>query len=160
MKNLIISIGFFALKKATISLSHFNKEIQEELKAWPNGYTLQLRITGNNNRISFCKENEKLISISNKGDDFDMIVVFKTEDIAYRIITTLSNVPKAFTQNRLSVYGSTADSMILIRILNTVQSYLFPPILSKRILKRVPKFGFKQHIGRIRVYTLGLIFSY
>jgi len=160
MKKLIIKIGFFALKRGSISVSRFNKELKNELKAWPDGFTIQLKVLNNGPSISFMKKKNRLTGISNKKENYDLIVVFKTIDIAFRVITTLSSVPKAFTQNRLAVYGSTADSMILIRILNIVQSYLFPPILSKRILKRVPQFGFKEHLGRIRVYTTGLLFTY
>ncbi|OYT15930.1 MAG: hypothetical protein B7C24_10480 [Bacteroidetes bacterium 4572_77] len=112
MKKLIITLGFFALKQASISASHFNKEVRKELNAWPDGFTLQLRITGNPSKISFMKQDNGLKSIANDKEKYDLTVVFKTEDIAYRIITTLSDVPRAFTQNRLSVYGDTADSMI------------------------------------------------
>jgi len=160
LKNMVTAVGFYALKQGSISASHFNKELQRELEAWPEAYSILLKVLPNGSRIAFEKHQGKLRAISPKGDDFDLIVVFKTEDIAFRIITTLNNVPKAFTQNRLMVYGNTSDSMILIRVLNIVQSYLFPPILSMRVLKRVPKFTIGQHIGRIRLYTLGLLLGY
>ena len=160
LKSMITSSGFFALKQATVSLSHFNKGLQEELNAWEDGYTIQLKVLPNGPAIAFEKVDGKLQTISPNKNHYSLVVVFKTEEIAYRIITTQNSVPQAFTQNRLMVYGSTADSMILIRILNIVQAYLFPPILSKRILKRVPKFNLSQHIGRVRVYSLGLITGY
>lgn len=160
IKKMITAIGFFALKQAIVSVSHFNKDLKKELGYFKEGYTIQLKVLPNGPKIAFEKHQDKLKTISTNKREYDLVIIFKTKEIAYRIMTTLSNVPKAFTQNRLMVYGNVADSMVLIRIMNIVQAYLFPPILSKRVLKRVPQFSIGQHIGRIRVYTLGLLFKY
>ncbi len=160
LKRMITAIGFFALKQAIVSVSHFNKEVKEELNYFKEGYSIQLKVLPNGPRIAFEKHHNELKTTSTNKKEYDLVVIFKTKEIAYRIMTTLSNVPKAFTQNRLMVYGNVADSMVLIRIMNIVQAYLFPPILSKRVLKRVPQFNMGQHIGRIRVYTLGLLFKH
>jgi len=159
-KKTITGIGFFALKQAMVSVCHFNTEAKEELKYYKEGYTIQLKVLPDGPKIAFEKQGDSLRTTSANKENYDLVVIFKTEDIAFRIMTTLSNVPKAFTQNRLMVYGNVADSMVLIRVINIVQSYLFPPILSKRVLKRVPKFNLGAHIGRIRVYTLGLLLRY
>jgi len=156
VKNTITKVGFFALRQGCQSVSRFNSEIKEELTAWPEGFTILLKVLPDGPKLGLQKKDAKLIGISSKREEWDLTVVFRTEDTAFRVITTLSNVPKAFTQNRLMVYGNTADSMVLIRILNVVQAYLFPPFLSKRVLKRVPKFSIGQHIGRLRLYTIGL----
>ena len=160
LKKMITAIGFFALKQAIVSVSHFNEEVKTELNYFKEGYSIQLKVLPNGPKIAFEKHRNQLKTISVNKENYDLVIIFKTKEIAYRIMTTLSNVPKAFTQNRLMVYGNVADSMVLIRIMNIVQAYLFPPILSKRVLKRVPKFGLGQHIGRIRVYTLGLLLKY
>lgn len=159
-KKTTTAIGFFALKQAMVSVSHFNIQVKEELKYFKEGYSLQLKVLPDGPKIAFEKHDNVFRTTSSKKEKYDLVVIFKTEDIAFRIMTTLSNVPKAFTQNRLMVYGNVADSMVLIRIINIVQSYLFPPILSKRVLKRVPKFNLGEHIGRLRVYTLGLLLKY
>jgi len=156
IKNTITKIGFFALRQGCQSASRFNWEIQDELTAWPEGFTILLKVLPNGPKLGLQKKDGRLFGISTKMEEWDLTVVFRTEDTAFRVITTLSNVPKAFTQNRLMVYGNTGDSMVLIRILNVVQAYLFPPFLSKRVLKRVPKFSLGQHIGRLRLYTIGL----
>jgi hypothetical protein len=158
LKKITTTIGLWALKRAAISISHFNKEVKQELTAWPEGFKLKVAVKDNGPGIAWEKSADGLKSTSLNGN-FDLEVYFKNLSIAYKVITTQSNVPEAFTQNRIQAYGNIPDSMILIRVLNVVQAYLFPPVLSKRVLKRVPKFGWKEHLGRIRVYTLGLIFT-
>jgi predicted Zn-dependent protease with MMP-like domain len=157
-KSIITKLGLKALQRAAISLSHFNSTIKEELNVWPQQFRIKIAVKNTTLGIAWKKTDSGLKS-TNLNGVFDLEVYFKNIPIAYRVITTLSNVPEAFTQNRIQAYGNIPDSMILIRVLNVVQSYLFPPLLSKRVLKRVPKFGWKQHIGRIRVYTLGLILT-
>lgn len=157
-KKTTTKIGLWALQRSAISISHFNDDVKKELQAWPEGFKVKIAVKDGGPGIAWKKTTNGLHAISLKGD-FDLQIYFKNLSIAYKVITTLSNVPEAFTQNRIQAYGNIPDSMVLIRILNVVQSYLFPPILSKRILKRVPKFGWKEQLGRIRVYTLGLIFT-
>lgn len=160
MKNLITSIGFIILQRAAISVSHFNKDVKSELEAWNEGFRVKLQVSDSPLAIAWIKKDGALKYLPVDSKDFDLIVQFRTLDTAFRIITTLSNVPQAFTQNRIQAFGHIPNSMILIRILNTVQAYLFPPFLSKRVLKRVPNFNFSQHIGRLRVYTTGLLFAW
>ena len=156
LKAGIVKIGFFALGRGCESTSHFDEGLKEELKAWPESYTIMLKVAPNGHELWLQKQGTGLKWISKQDKDADLIVLFKNLETAYQIITTQSNVHTAFAQNRIMVYGDVAQSMVLIRILNIVQAYLFPPFLSKNVLKRVPKFSLKQHLGRARVYTVGL----
>ena len=159
LKNAVVKAGFYALARGTESASHFNTEVQQELEAWPENYTLMLKVAPKGHEIWLQKKGQHLKWISSQDKDADLIVLFKNLDTAYRIITTQSNVHTAFTQNRIMVYGDVGASMVLIRVLNIVQAYLFPPILSKNVLKRVPKFSLGEHLGRLRLYSLGLAFG-
>ena len=158
-KRFVVAAGFYALGRGAESASRFNKGLQEEAKVWDEGYTIMLKVAPNGRELWLRKYGDRLKWIKHQDTDADLIVIFKNLDTAFRIITTLSNVHTAFTQNRIMVYGDVAQSMVLIRILNIVQAYLFPPFLSKNVLKRVPKFSFGQHLGRVRVYTTGLLFG-
>ncbi len=159
-KNAVVAVGFYALGRGTESTSKFNSNLKGELKAWEEGYLILLKVAPSGKELWLQKSGESMKWIGKQSKEADLIVVFKNLDTAFKIITTLSNVHTAFVQNRIMVYGDVSQSMVLIRILNIVQSYLFPPFLSKHVLKRVPKFSFAQHMGRIRVYTTGLLFGY
>ena len=159
LKNAVVKAGFYALARGSESASKFNAELQRELEAWPEHYTIMLKVAPNGHEIWLQKQGDHLKWIKPKSEDADLIVLFKNLDTAYRIITTQSNVHTAFTQNRIMVYGDVGASMVLIRVLNIVQAYLFPPLLSKNVLKRVPKFSLGEHIGRLRLYSLGLAFG-
>ncbi len=155
-KKMAVSIGFYALGRGTESVSRFNKEVKKELAVWPNGFTIMLKIAPNGSEIWLQKSGDKINMVNKQSKEADLIVYFKNLDTMYRIILTLNNVHTAFSQNRIMVSGDLSNAMVLIRILNKVQSYLFPSFLSKNVLKRVPKFTIGEYIGRIRLYTLGL----
>ena len=159
-KNVVVTAGFYALGRGTESVSKFNAQLKQELKVWKEGYLIMLKVAPSGKELWLQKSGESLKWVGKQNKNADLIVVFKNLDIAFKTITTLSNIHTAFAQNRIMVYGDVSQSMILIKVLNIVQAYLFPPILSKNVLKRVPKFTFSQHIGRIRVYTTGLLFGY
>ncbi|NOX48753.1 MAG: hypothetical protein GXO89_17425 [Chlorobi bacterium] len=156
-KRFVVSTGFYALGRGAESVSRFNKDLKTELEAWPESYTIMLKVAPNGRELWLRKHGDRLKGIGKQSTDADLIVLFKNLDTAFRVISTLSNVHTAFTQNRIMVFGDVAQSMVLIRILNIVQAYLFPPFLSKNVLKRVPRFSFSQHLGRLRVYTSGLL---
>ena len=156
LKNSIVKAGFFALARGCESTSHFDEGLKEELQAWPESYTIMLKVAPSGQELWLQKKGSGLKWIAKQDKEADLIVLFKNLETAYQIITTQSNVHTAFSQNRIMVYGDIAQSMVLIRVLNIVQAYLFPPFLSKNVLKRVPKFSIKEHIGRARVYTIGL----
>lgn len=158
-KSFIVKAGFYALGRGAESLSRFNIDLKEELKVWEDGYIVQLRVDPMGNELCLQKTNGRLKVVKINSAKPDLIVIFKNLDTAFKIITTLNNVHTAFSQNRIKVYGDLDQSMVLIRLLNIVQAYLFPPFLSKNVLKKVPKFTIGQHIGRIRVYTTGLLFG-
>jgi len=158
-KRFVVTAGFYALGRGSESVSRFNQELKSELSAWPDGYTIMLKVAPNGSELWLQKKGNTLKRISKQSASADLIVIFKNLDTAFKIFTTLSNVHTAFCHNRIMVYGNVSQSMVLIRILNIVQAYLFPPFLSKNVLKRVPKFSFVQHLQRIRVYTVGLLFG-
>ena len=152
----VVKAGFFALGRGCESASHFDSGLKEELKAWPESYTIMLKVAPNGHELWLRKRATGLKWIAKQDKDADLIVLFKNLETAYQIITTQNNVHTAFSQNRIMVYGDIAQSMVLIRVLNIVQAYLFPSFLSKNVLKRVPNFSLKEHLGRARVYTVGL----
>lgn len=159
-KRFVVSAGFYALGRGVESASRFNKNLKSEIDAWDEDYTIMLKVAPSGAELWLQKKGKYIKWIKKQDKEADLIVLFKNLDTAFKIITTLSNVHTAFSQNRIMVYGDVAQSMVLIRVLNIVQAYLFPPFLSKNVLKRVPKFNLSQHLGRARLYTSGLLFGY
>ena len=83
----------------------------------------------------------------------------KNIESAVLIFTAQIGTPQGYAEHRMSIKGDIGQAMSLIRCLNIVQAYLFPKIISKRILKRVPNFTIKKHLNRFIIYFVGIPFG-
>ena len=68
-----------------------------------------------------------------------------------------SSTTIATARERLVVDGDLPDACAVVRVLNTVETYLLPKVIAKLAVKRYPKWSqmnpFKKHLGRIAVYA-------
>ena len=158
MQRTIVKAGFLALGRAIESASHFEKSIQQEIKDWPEGYSLKMTVLPFGPALSMQKRKGILKMCSLKEEQkIDLLVEIKNLTTAFRMITTQMGAHHVFAQNKIGVSGNIADSMRFIRIIYTIEGYLFPQILNKNILKKSPKMNLKKQINRIHIYTKGMI---
>ena len=86
-----------------------------------------------------------------------LIVEIKTLKAAVRMILAQMGIAQAYAYRQIVIVGNTVDAMILTRILDRVEAYLFPKFLSKKLLKNLPRFGLKEYLYNLLIY-LGLFF--
>jgi len=166
-KRTVVTIGFWALGRALQSLSHFDKKVIEDIKDWPENFKISLNVLPLGPYLSIVKKNGKLklngvSSKENPTEKFqnaDLIVDVKNIDTAFRMIIAQWGVHDVYAQHKTSVIGNVVDAMKFIRIIYAAEDFLFPPILSKNILKRLRKTSFSKFSNRMRVYFLGLFFG-
>jgi hypothetical protein len=159
LEKIVVKSGFFLLKKAVLFVQNKDSDFQEDMSSFRDGFRIKLRVTDpfEDYYISFEKRDGKLFSVKDEKD-VDLEIVFKGLKTAYRIFLTISTVHKSFVENKLLVYGDLAKAMTLIRMLNVVQSYLYPPFLSQRALKRPKKLNLSQEMTRLKLYIIGIPF--
>lgn len=159
-KTSVVKIGFWALGRTIQSLSRFDKETKAEIEHWNEGFSFILKVLPNNACLSMVKQNGKLKFKGLKElQNPELTVYLKNIDTAFRMITAQWGVHHVYAQHKTSVIGNVVDAMILIRLIYKAEDYLFPPILSKNILKSLLKASFGKFFTRLRLYTLGLLFG-
>ncbi len=156
----VVKAGFLALGRGIESASHFEKSVQEEIKNWQEGFSFTMNVLPFGPKLAMRKKNGVLKMISlKKGETADLTVEIKNLTTAFRMITTQMGAHHVFAQNKIGVSGNIADSMRFIRIVYTVEAYLFPKILNKNILKKSPKMDIKKRFNRWHIYTRGMLFG-
>ncbi len=80
IKKLIIKIGFYVVGRAFQSVSHFNKNVKEEIKVWNNGFVIKLRIKGIGIVLQMKKISKGVKLIKNTSDKADLEVELLTID--------------------------------------------------------------------------------
>lgn len=166
-KRIVVTIGFWALGRALQSLSHFDKEVKSDLKDWPENFKISLNVLPLGPYLLIIKKKGKLklngISSKNKHQDkfknANLIVEIKNIDTAFRMIIAQWGVHEVYAQHKTAVIGNVVDAMKFIRMIYAAEDYLFPPFMSKNILKRLKKNSFSKFVKRMRIYFLGLFFG-
>ena len=154
----IVKAGFLALGRAIQSASHFEQNVKEEIKNWQDGYTIAMEVLPYGPSLVMRKESGVLKMLTPLlADKIDLLVQIKNLITAYRMITTQMGAHHVFAQNKIRVSGNIADSMRFIRIVYTVEGYMFPGILNKNVLKKSPDMGLKKQLNRLHIYTKGML---
>ncbi|MCF6240846.1 MAG: hypothetical protein L3J74_05815 [Bacteroidales bacterium] len=158
IQRTVVKTGFLALGRAIESASNFEENVKKEIKDWNDGFTFTMNVLPYGPNLAMRKKNGVLKMIRlKKNETADLIVEIKNLSTAFRMITTQMGAHHVFAQNKIGVSGNIADSMRFIRIVYTVEAYMFPKILNKNILKKSPKMDMKKHFNRWHIYTKGMI---
>jgi len=152
MKKIISKIVFFILGKGIKAASILDQDAKKEIDSMKNGFTFLFEVEPNGPYMALQKQTEKLKYLGQKQRDADLTISFKNIDAAFMMLTAQMSFSEAYCQARIGVKGDPAQSMVLYRISNIVQFYLWPKIIAKMVLKKVPAMTLKKFFIRILLY--------
>jgi len=163
LKQTINRIVMFVLGRALQSLSHNDPLIQRDVANWPDNFTLMLvvRPDGGSMAVSRTKNGQLIYRGSNLPEDkADVVIYLKNIESAFAMFTGQLGIDVAYAQHAMCARGDLSNTVSVVRVLNIVEAYLFPSIISKRLMKALPPIPFlrKQSL-RLKAYTLGIMFG-
>ena len=139
------------LVRALKFLSVRDSKIRAEALRWPEGKTLKLEVPGAKGfTVTGTKQGFKKLPDNTPGD---VTIRFKSPDDAFRVFTGQLSVAQAYAQHRFVLKGSMGLAMPFVRCVDIVEGYLFPAIMARRILKRLPI----KEVSTARVYLAVLL---
>ncbi len=134
------------LVRALKYLSTADSKIRSEAHAWPNGKTLRLEVPGAGGfTVTGTPWGFKKLDKETPGD---VTIRFKSPSDAFRVFTGQISVAQAYAQHKFVLRGDMALAMPFVRCVDITEGYLFPDVLAKRILKRLPE----KEVSTARVY--------
>ena len=134
------------LVRALKYLSTADSKIRSEAHAWPNGKTLRLEVPGAGGfTVTGTPWGFKKLDKETPGD---VTIRFKSPSDAFRVFTGQMGVAQAYAQHKFVLRGDMALAMPFVRCVDITEGYLFPDLLAKRILKRLPE----KEVSTARVY--------
>ena len=135
------------LVRALQYLSTADSQIRAEAHAWPNGKTLRLEVPGAGGfTVTGTPWGFKKLDKETPGD---VTIRFKSPSDAFRVFTGQMGVAQAYAQHKFVLRGDMALAMPFVRCVDITEGYLFPDLLAKRILKRLPE----KEVSPLRVYS-------
>ena len=139
MKKLIARIVLFFLYRGFKVVYKIEHKVKNEIDNWKDGFGIKIITCINGPTLYIKKENGKLIRVKNKEEKASIEIVFKNFESAFLLLTGRMGISKAYAQHRFLLKGNIMDAMSFVRCTDIVESYLFPKIITKRILKEVTK---------------------
>lgn len=156
-KTAVDATVLFFLGRAMKSGYRLDAAIKKELDAFPEGHVIKFSTAGDNAALAFWREKGGIRfltgkkAIEKKGD---LWFEFKNTAAAFLTLTGQIGVAQSYCQHRMLVYGDIYSAMGIVRIMDSVENYLFPSFITKKILKRRPV----KYVSSFRMY-LGVIFG-
>lgn len=83
----------------------------------------------------------------------DIVLSFKGVNSAFKMFTGRMGLGDGYAQHRFTVNGDLYKVMGIVRIINIIESYLFPKFIAKKLMNPVPK----KEIGTFR-FLCGTLF--
>ena len=155
MKKLIAKIVLFFLYRGFKVVYKIDDKVKNEIDNWYDGYGIKIITCENGPSLYIKRENGKLVRIKNKEENAEIEIIFKNFNSAFLLLTGRMGISKAYAEHRFLLKGNIMDAMSFVRCTDIVESYLFPKIITKRILKEVTKRKVNIFIVYIRVIIGG-----
>ena len=159
VKKAVVTISMFVLGRALQSASRVDSSVRHEVARWPEGFCLLMRVLPRGPRLGLVKQGGRLRYLGGRLEDADLVISFKNIEGAFPVFTGLKSSPRAFAERRMWVKGELPRAMAFMRCLTVVQACLFPGIISRRVLKRVPRLGLRGQAVRLFIYLVGIPFG-
>lgn len=153
VKIIISKIVLFFLYRAFKVSSKLDTNIKNEIDSWEDGLQIEIRTDKKGPYLILQKDNNKIRRIKNANKTSDICIEFKSLDVAFLMLTGRLGVAKAYAEHRFTLKGDISQAMSFVRCVDMIERYLFPYIITKRILKD----KYKKQTSSILMYIHVLI---
>lgn len=133
----MISIILFFLGKGIKAGNKLDLFIKESLEKLGDNYIVKISILNSKPCLCFWKENNKFyFKIGEKARKIkpDLEISFKNKKSARKVLFGSKSIEKAFAMHYFIVYGDIAKAMLIVPVLEKVESYLFPKFITNKIV--------------------------
>lgn len=140
MKGRICQIVLWFLCRGMDVLAQGDDRVCDEIHRLPEGYTIRLKagMGKKDPQIGMILMNGRVQQV-NLDDGADLTIVFKNVHIAFKVFTGQIGIAEAYARRGFYMKGNINKAMGVVRCMEYVELYLFPKIMSRRILKRIEK---------------------
>ena len=139
-KLLVETVILYVLYAGIYQLYHLDADIREEIGSWRLGRVYEMKCSGSGPGLCFMRKRDGLCRIAGSSHrQPDVIFQFKSPDQAFQVVTGLISVADAYARHAFSLSGDIGYAMSFARVIDRTETYLFPRVMTRRILKRQEK---------------------
>ena len=135
------------LLRALRVLYREDSRIRTEIDSWPEGLTLKLK----------CGPGGAVLALQKSGtyaaQHTDITMNFKSVQGAFRVLSGQVGISEAYARHLFSLEGDIYQTMSFVRCVEYAEAYLFPRIMTRRILREIPE----KRLSTLQVYALSVV---
>lgn len=165
LKRIYIAVMLWIVGRGIQAASRVDRDIKREFKELPEDFLMCLGILPGGPYMFIGKDKKgraKYLGWNPKGKKVTLGMSIKNIEAAMLVFTFRESTATAFAHDRFIVDGDLIPGMAVVRILNLVEVYLLPKIITKLAVKRYPPWSemspLRKYIGRIIVYVRAFTF--
>ena len=133
-RKALAAVVYAVLGRGLVAAARLDGRVRDEVRSWPDGTVVTLRIAPFGPQVSWRAADGMLTYLGGAEVAPDLLVTFKSVDDAVPLLLGMKAVLGSFAEHRAIVRGDLALAMSLVRCLHIVEGYLFPDIMTRRIL--------------------------
>ncbi|MDO8847244.1 MAG: hypothetical protein Q7W51_02500 [Coriobacteriia bacterium] len=152
-RKALAAVVYSVLGRGLVACARLDPRVRDEVRTWPDGAVVTLRIAPFGPQVSWRTAGGVLSYLGGAEVTSDLLVTFKSVDDAVPLLLGMKAVLGSFAEHRATVRGDLAAAMSLVRCLHIVEGYLFPDVMTRRILPHPAK----RHVSHAKAY-LFLVF--
>lgn len=149
-KSALCKLIFNILIKGMSGVAKYDSEIKDEVASLPDGYKVKLGIFPHNDYVKFVLKNNRVYKT--KDNDCDIEITFKNLKVARRVLLGKLSIAEAFSMHAIVLNGNINHALVLVRIMERTEDYLFPKWYTKAINRK------KKNVSSMKIY-LWLLFG-
>lgn len=138
LQSLVVAIVLRFVHAALIELRALDSRVAKEFERMPEGLSYAIH-TGHNGPSLYVewdgRELRRLPSLAHPA----CALRIKSMPLAFQLFTGQMGLSQAYARHAFTMGGEVADVMRLARLVNLVEAYLFPKIMTRRIMTDVPE---------------------
>lgn len=126
-----------------------DSRVHDEIVGWEDGLTLKLVCGPGGAALAVRKDAEHGVRRLRRAQRTQITMRFKSVEGAFRVLSGQLGVADAYAAHLFTLEGDIYQTMSFVRCVDYLESYLFPPFWSRRILKELPD----KQVSSLEVYA-------
>lgn len=148
-KILIEAVVLYVLYAGIYQLYNLDADVREEISGWRLGRVYGLQCSEHGPSLYLMRKRNGICKIAvSSHRQADVSFRFKSPDQAFQVMTGQISVADAYARHAFALSGDIGYAMSFARVVDRAETYLFPGIITRRILKKQAK----RQVPMIYVY--------
>lgn len=145
-KKAYVKLMLDVIARSLVAASQNDLNIQDELKGFASGTTLEMLVLPNVARFKLQVNNNHQLTRVKSTTKADLSIKIKHLNLAFLLFTFQESTAVAYAHDRMIADGDLSDAIRFVRCLNRLEALILPKMVAKLAIKSYPELGIKQKL--------------